>query len=92
LWYVSGNDNIESKRGDAIASTLKVNTTLSKLCLHHTSLSRSNIESTIAMHQNKSLQYLDIDYNFTIDDEIFGIIVKMLKIKKTLKNLDVSGN
>jgi Leucine Rich repeat len=91
--YVSGNDNFETKRGDAIASMLKVNTTLIKLSLHHTSLSKSNIESiSLALHQNKSLQYLDIGHNYIIDDEIFGIIVNMLKINKTLKNLDVSGN
>jgi Ran GTPase-activating protein (RanGAP) involved in mRNA processing and transport len=76
---------------DAIASMLKVNTIMIKLCLHQTSISGSDIESIVlALHQNKSLQHLDLSDN-DIDNEMFRIIVTMLKINKALKSLDLSG-
>jgi Leucine Rich repeat len=83
---------IQTEGADALASMLKVNTTLVKLCLYDTSISRAGIESIVlALHQNKSLQYLDLGYN-DIDDAMIGTIVNMLKINKTLKNLDLTGN
>jgi Leucine Rich repeat len=83
---------IQIEGADALASMLKVNTTLVKLCLYDTSISRAGIESIVlALHQNNSLQYLDLRDN-NIDDEMFGIIVTMLKINKTLKSLDLSEN
>jgi Ran GTPase-activating protein (RanGAP) involved in mRNA processing and transport len=84
---------VTNQDADALTSMLKINTTLTKLCLRETNISMSCTQSIVlALHQNKTLQQLDLGYNYIIDDKEFVTIVNMLKINKTLKSLDLSGN
>jgi hypothetical protein len=64
---------------------LKVNTTLTRLSVRQAEIPSSDVECIVhAMHQNNSIQVLDLSCIY-FGEKVFAVIYEMLKINKTLR-------